>query len=185
MLRLSPNLSSVCRFVESQKSHHTIHEASPPCGRRVDLRNDVEAVAHRLDDAYSESLGGGRDKPLVVAPDEDGAGARIADDVETVFRQVVDDDVEAEGGGDASARTLDDEDARQRKASCFEPPLRLHLRCGTCALGTSRQKNHFPSALSRDRGKARDGARLDFLERLPEVLDRRDVPPQSLGLARR
>jgi len=120
---------------------------------------------------------------LVVAPDEDRARLRIDDDVEAVLRAIVDDDVEAERGGDAPARALDDVDARDRKALRLQPPLRLRLRRRAGRLRPLGEKHHFPPALGGHRGEALDDARLGLLERLPEVLDRFDVAPEAPLLA--
>ena len=61
-----------------------------------------------------------------------------------------------ERGGDASARALDDVDAREGEAFRFEPALRLHLRGRAGALGAARQEDDLPAAVGWQR---RRGAR--------------------------
>ena len=85
---------------------------TPSSGDDVDRGEDVEALLDRLDDADAEPLAPPEAGRAFIPPDEDGARLRIDDDIEAVFGRVVDDDVERQRGGDAAARSLDDEDAR-------------------------------------------------------------------------
>ena len=54
----------------------------------------------------------------------------------------------------------------------------LYLRGAAGALRPLRKENYFPPSFGCDLCEARDGARLDLLERLPEVFDRFNVCPQ-------
>ena len=80
--------------LEAQQALHAIDDARLLGTGRIDLREDVEAFRHGRDDADAEAARRGRQRVLVVAPDEDRARARVGDDVEAVFRAVVDDEVE-------------------------------------------------------------------------------------------
>ena len=66
-----------------------------------------------------------------------------------------------------------------------QPTLGLQLRGGAGGRGTLRQKDDLPAPLGRNRGEARDDARLALVERFPEIVDGLDVPPQPALLARR
>src|SRR5207247_9464853 len=106
---------------------------------------------------------------LIVAPDQDGSCCGIDDDVETVFRAVVDDDVEGQRGGNAASRALYHVHARQREAIGHEPALGLKLAGGPGASRPLRQEHDFPPPIEREPRQSFDRTRLDLLQRLPEV----------------
>ena len=53
---------------------------------------------------------------LSGAHDEDRPRFRVDDDIEAVLQAIVDHDIQVEGGGNAAARALDNEDAGQVEA---------------------------------------------------------------------
>src|SRR5262249_42652148 len=96
-----------------------------------------------------------------------------------------DHEVQREGGGNPATRPLNDEDAWEWKPFCLEPTLRLQL-CGRTRGGwTPCQEDDFPLALNGEPRQPGQRARLDLIERLPEVVDPLDVIPQTSLLARR
>src|SRR5204863_531920 len=90
-----------------------------PGGQHKDPRARVKKRAaprrqpdgKRMHRRHSDPFGRARQPLLIVAPDENGPRLGIDDDVETVLRPVVDDDVEAQRRGNASSRPLHHVDA--------------------------------------------------------------------------
>ena len=158
-------------------------QTRPLASWSVYLLEHRQAFGHRRDHLHAGPFGGRRQQRLILSPHQQRARRRIEDDVETIFRSIVDDEIKIERVGDAAARALNHEHARQREPVRLQPALGLHLRGRACRLGSFCQEDQFPAALVRERRKPRHHAWLDLLQRLPESVDRFDVAPEPALLA--
>jgi len=154
---LSVRLSTIDRRLFQSKQPLDLIDHPWPIGRRgIHLREDVEALVDGFHHADAQPLGGGWKVFGVLPPHQHRARSRVDDDVEAVFGGVVDDEVEREGGSNASARALDDVHARKRETVRLQPALRLHLGRVSGALRAAREEDDFPPPISGERSELGD-----------------------------
>src|SRR4051794_28813302 len=100
-------------------------------GRRsapIERFENVEAFANRGYRPDTQLASARRNLLFLASPDEDGARGGVDRDVETVFRAIVDEDIEGHRGRDLSARSVHDEDRRRFIALRRQPAIALELR---------------------------------------------------------
>src|SRR5262245_43643718 len=73
---------------------------------------------------------------------------------------------------------MDDEHRRRGEPVRAQPSVALRLRSRAARFGTACEKDHFPAALLDEPEQARERARLDLVERLPEVFPRAHGVPE-------